>query len=320
MPAASREIVEVRPAAGGDEEMGAFDRLGARGRGEGDLHPGEYPPHIRGLDPGAQLDALAFEGIEHDRGAFRIFARERCRCFEYADLRAQATERLRQFEPDRPGADDDQMTRKLGEIGEAFAGEMRRVEEAGNRRNDRRRAGRDNEPVRLDREVVDGERIRIGKTRCAGDHAHTEAGEALAGKVRCHRLDHLAHMGADRCVIDADAHRLGAEARAGAHCVGVLRGGDQRLCRHAAVPLEEADAHAAIFDEHGRHAQGGGRRGDSKAAGIGADYADFRFELLRHPPATAPAAFVSLYTWEYGLMQELGSTAGTGGKPASRSR
>ena len=127
-------------------------------------------------------------------------------------------------------------------------------------------------------------------------------------------------MGADCCVIDADAHRLGAEARAVAHGVRVLGGGDQRLCRHAAVALEELAAHAAIFNEHGRYAEGGGRGGDGKAAGIGADHADFRFELLRHPPAAVPAVFVCLYTWEYALTQELGSTAGTGGKPASRSR
>ena len=95
---------------------------------------------------------------------------------------------------------------------------------------------------------------------------------------------------------------------------------DQRLCRHAAVALEELAAHVLIFNEHGRHAEGGGRSRDREAAGIGADHADFRFELLRHPPAVVPAVFVCLYTWEYALTQELGSTARTGGKPASGSR
>ena len=56
---------------------------------------------------------------------------KRRRRFEHRDLGAEPAKRLRQFEADRAGADDDEMARAIGEIEHGFGGEMRRVGKPG---------------------------------------------------------------------------------------------------------------------------------------------------------------------------------------------
>ena len=65
----------------------------------------------RHLDAGADHDAFARQLVEHDRGAFRIVLGERRRGLEHGHLRAEPPVRLRELEPDRPRADDDEMLR-----------------------------------------------------------------------------------------------------------------------------------------------------------------------------------------------------------------
>ena len=60
-----------------------------------------------------------------------------------------------------------------------------------------------------------------------------------------------------------------------------LRGRDQRFRRHAAE-VEAVAAHAALLDQHHRHAERGRRGGDRQAARARADDADVRFQQLRH--------------------------------------
>src|SRR5262249_47878166 len=73
---------------------------------------------------------------------------------EHGHLGAEPAERLRQLEPDRAGADHDQMPRTLGQIEHGFVGEMRRVGEARDRRRRRRRAGRNDQAPRPDRAAL----------------------------------------------------------------------------------------------------------------------------------------------------------------------
>ena len=62
-------------------------------------------------DAAAKVDALAHECIEHDAGAFGVLVRERLRRFQHRHRAAEPAKRLRQLEPDRTRADDDEMLR-----------------------------------------------------------------------------------------------------------------------------------------------------------------------------------------------------------------
>ena len=97
------EIVDVRPAAGGDQKVRSFDRFASTAFrfGDDDLDARQHAAHLRDLHPGTQLDALAGERVEHDGRAFAIFAPQRRRRFEHGDFGAEAAKCLRQFEADR---------------------------------------------------------------------------------------------------------------------------------------------------------------------------------------------------------------------------
>ena len=199
-----------------------------------DLGAARLDPHD--LDAAADVDAFARERVEHDRGAFRIFLAERRRRFEHRDLGAEPAERLRELEPDRPAADDDQM---LGRAASSNIVSLVRYGvslEPGNRRQRRRRAGRDHEAARLDLDTVaDHDGVAILEARRALDHPHAEAGEALLGIVRRDRRDDAVDVRGDLGEIDVGRcaptrRRLPPRAMA----CGALGGGDQRLRRHAA--------------------------------------------------------------------------------------
>ena len=113
------------------------------GCGEHDMHLAERAAHLRDLDSAAQPYALALERIEQDGRAFAVFSGERRCCIQHRGLGAEPAERLRQFEALRAGADDDEVTRTLAHLGQRFGGEVRRIEEAGDRRQHRRGAGGD---------------------------------------------------------------------------------------------------------------------------------------------------------------------------------
>ena len=58
--------------------------------------------------------------------------------------------RLGELAADRPAADDDQMLRPLGQIEYRLVGQMGHLGQARDRRNRRRRAGRDHNPTGVD--------------------------------------------------------------------------------------------------------------------------------------------------------------------------
>jgi hypothetical protein len=219
-----------------------------------------------------------------------IVAGKRRRRFEHGDVGAEPPEGLRQFEADRAGADDDEMARAIGEIEHGVAGEMRRVGQAGDRRQHRRRACGDDEAPCRDGEFAGSDAARIQKTRGAVDDTHTETGQALARLNRRNRIGDVAQMGLHRGEIDAEARRLEAEMRGIADDIGALGGHGERRGRHAAAVAGTA-AQGTFFDQHHRHAEGGGRRRGGTAGHAGADDADVRFKrlfkFLRHRPHTS---------------------------------
>ncbi len=81
--------------------------------------------------------------------------------------------------------------------------------------------------------------------------------------VRRDRGDHAMHVVVHAAMVDLRLDDVDAEIGGGAHGVGALAGGEQRLGGDAAV-IETVAAHAALLDEHHGHAELGRRRRDGQ--------------------------------------------------------
>ena len=189
--------------------------------------------------------------------------------------------RLREFEPDRPAADDDEMVGPVLEIEDRLIGQRLDAVDAGDRRNDRRRAGRDDEAPRRNPMTAGFEGPFVDEAALGLDNLDAEALEALDGIVRRDGIDHRAHMGVNGAEIDRRVDLLDPEGRGRAHRVCPFSRCDHRLGRHAAI-VEAVAAHLAAFDQHDVDAEGGRRRGDRQPARSGPDDADVRREMLEH--------------------------------------
>ena len=136
-----------------------------------------------------------------------ILLAERLRLIEHGDLGAKPAERLGKLEPDRAGAEDDQMLRPLADLECVLVGEIGHLLEPGNRRHDRPRAGRDHEAARPDLELhiqlrADDDGPAVAKPCLALDHADAKTGEALLGIVRCDRVDDAMDVVVDLVELD----------------------------------------------------------------------------------------------------------------------
>ena len=270
--ALKRKAVDVRLAAGGDEEMAALDRRAVIAKDDLDLcarafDAGDY-------DVAANDDALARERIEHDRRAFGVFARERLRCFQHRDRAPEPAKGLRELEPDRAGADNDKVFRPRGEIEHALVGEIGHRVEAGDGRERRRGAGGDDEAPCRDLDAVpDSDGIAILEAGCAFDDPHAEPVEALLRIIRRDRRDDTVHVAVDLAEIDLRRWRRHAECARIPNGAGALARGDQRF-RGDAAGIEAFAAHLALLDEHHRHTEDGGGGGNRKPAGARANDTD----------------------------------------------
>ncbi len=95
------ETVGVGLATGRDQEMAALDRLLAVAVANHHLDLRVHRLDADDGDPGAKVDALAHQRIEHDAGAFRVLACERLRRFQHRHRGAEPAKGLRQLEADR---------------------------------------------------------------------------------------------------------------------------------------------------------------------------------------------------------------------------
>ena len=178
MPAASRS----RPSTfglppGGHQQMACRRSSPRRRTRRARPEPWRRPRLDRARPtPGADRDALARELIEHDRRAFGIVPARAARRLP-ARSRA-APSRRNACASSRPIGPAPMTTRCCGhsvKVEHRLVGEIRRVREAGNRRQRRRRAGRDDKAPRLDLDVVaDRDRVGVAEARRALDHAHAE--------------------------------------------------------------------------------------------------------------------------------------------------
>ena len=284
------EAVDRGFAPGGDQQMAAGDGLLGAGGFDRCRYGSASVRDADDIDAAADDDALALELIEHDHGAFRIVLGERCGLLQHSHRTPQAAEGLRHFQADRPGADDDEMLRPLGEIENRLVGEIRPLVESGDRRHRRRRSGRDHEPARANFDIADNERPAILECRGALDDAHAEPGEALGRIVGRNRGDHAMHVRVHLGEIDRGARRRHAEHAGALHQPRALGRRQQSLRRHAAG-VEAVAAHLVLFDQHRRHAERGRGRGNRQAAGAAADHANVGCEYFRHCAQDLPQIF-----------------------------
>ena len=176
---------DVRRPPGRHQQMRAVD-LGRPVRAR-DVHAhAGLAAFFHALDLGLLEDGDAFGAKpgDDDRGQFGVVLAEGGKRLDDRDLRAQPAVRLRQFDADRPAADDDQMVRPPAVFEDCLVGEELDRVEAGNGRHHRRRSGRDDEAPRADLDVPGNDRARVLEARLGLDDMDAERGEALDGIVR----------------------------------------------------------------------------------------------------------------------------------------
>ena len=132
-------------------------------------------------------------------------------------------------------------------------------------------------------DVADGDSVRIGEARRAGDDAHAKSDEAFARGVAAQRRRSTSRTWAMTAgKIDAVRTLLTPKRAplrtAWARSAAAIRA----LATAPRRSFEAFAAHAACFDQHDRYAHsGGGRSRGRKPARAGADHADVRSERSR---------------------------------------
>ena len=132
-------------------------------------------------------------------------------------LRSEAAERLRQLAAERAAADHQQAARQLGQVEDVLVGQIARLDEAGNRRRVRPRAGGDHGLLEAQLRAVHRQRVGSGEARLAEEHV--DAGRAQALR----RID-AADAGADAGACAASRResrrgcRRGSARHSARHC------------------------------------------------------------------------------------------------------
>ena len=240
------------------------------------------------LHAAADRDALARQRVEHDGDAFRVFLAERLRRnLQHRHLGAEPAERLRELEPDSARAEHDQMLRPLACVEDGLVGEdtgTASMPEIGGT------AGCEPVAITKRRALISNltsssgpsTTVRPSRNRASPSMTRTRrpVKRSLESFGAIASIDAV-HMVVDLVELDAGLCRLDAERPAVAERLGALARGDHRLRRHAAG-VEAFAAHAALLDQHDRHAERrrGGR--DRQAGGACADDAKVGGQLLGH--------------------------------------
>ena len=130
------QIVDPGPAAGGHQDMrardGVFGAVGIANR--------HHHALVRSRDAGddgalAYLDAVVRQPVAHDAHQIGVVSRHDRDLLDHAHPCPELAERLRHLDADRTAADDDEMLGQPGEIEDGLVGEVTRLREPGNRRD-----------------------------------------------------------------------------------------------------------------------------------------------------------------------------------------
>ena len=109
------EAVDIRLAAGGDDEMRAVDGRGVVFRvGDGEAHAAAPPADRDDVDADAHADAFGAEALDDDGRELRIDVRQGRPTIEHGGVDAEPAEGLCQLEPLAAGAQNDEVRRLAG--------------------------------------------------------------------------------------------------------------------------------------------------------------------------------------------------------------
>src|SRR5262249_13003800 len=141
---------------------------------DADVHPYAAEAALDALDLGAFADADPFLGelLDDEPGELWILVAERLLRLQHDDARAEPAVGLRQLQPHRAAAEHDQAMQALLVAEDRLAGEVGHVDEAGDRRNERRRAGGDDEAAGLDAVLAGHDGTPANEARRRLDDAH----------------------------------------------------------------------------------------------------------------------------------------------------
>src|SRR5665213_630135 len=192
------EPIGRRLTPGGDKEISAFDRFLVTCALISHRNSTARVLDVYDLYAAADDDAFAFKLIEHDGGAFWIVFGQRSRRFEHRHITTEPTECLRHFQTDRTGANNNEAIGLFGEIENGFVSKIRPLVYPWNRRQRRRRFGRNHETSRADFNITHGDGSAVLEFGGAFNHAHAQAGKALSrvGRRDCgnHALYVIVHL------------------------------------------------------------------------------------------------------------------------------
>ena len=273
--------------AGRDQKIGALDGL-LGGAGQHHLDALAQRAHALDLDVAADRDALARQRVEHDGDAFRVFLGERLRRnLQHRHLGAEPAERLRELEPARARAEDDQVLGPLARVEDVLVGEIRAL-----RRCRRSTAPTGCEPVAITKRRAlisnltsssgPSTTVRASRKRASPSMTRTcmpvkrslESFGAIASMTRCTWSLTWSNSTAGFASLTPNGPLVAERLRA-------LARGDHRLRRHAAG-VEALAAHPALLDQHHGHAERRRRGRDRQAGGACADDAKIGGQLLGH--------------------------------------
>jgi hypothetical protein len=149
----------------------------------------------------------------HDCRGVGIFVRQQAReGFDHGDVRAQQRERLRQLASDRAAANHQQRSRLLAQLEDVFAGQISRIRQAGDRRNQRAAAGGNHRSPKQQLPAIDDHATRAGKGGLAKKDVHADRCEAVCRIV----VREVGATGADRVHDEAEVDaRRGRDAGSG---------------------------------------------------------------------------------------------------------
>src|SRR4029079_2135089 len=281
------QAFDVGLASVGDQQMASLDHLGLALLA--DMHGDALYGALDALHPraGMQQHALLGEAIDDDAARFRVLVAEDGGGIDDGDVGAEHAMGLGELHAHGATAEHDQMLDPLAHVEDRLVGEMRHLVETWDRRDDGRGTVCPYEAAGAD-QVMPGLHGVLVKEACLLlEDADAEPGVALDGIVRCdggdHAIDVVMHPG----VVDLRLDDVDAEGSSGAHGLGTLAGGEQRLRRHAAV-IEAVAAHAALLDEHDRDAELSRRGSHREASRPCADHAEVRLQHLFHVSPSSP--------------------------------
>ena len=277
------EIVRVRAAADGEEQMAAHDLLRALAafQADGDAVAAFLVGDAFGVQP--DLHAFLLKDRLHRVGHVGVLARDQpVGHLHDGHAAPEAAIHLRELKPDIGAADDDEMLRQEVDVHHRRAGQVVDLFEPRRVRHEGVAADVDDDLRRLEQPAVDADRVRALETAVAVDHR--KVGVRLqpfldvlvrgADDAVLARLDAL-HVDFD---VSAEHH---AEIRGAPRDVGGAGACDQRLRRDAA----DIDAGAAVelaLENRDLHALAGHALRDRRPGLAGAD--DDRVECLSHAP------------------------------------